>query len=127
MDPRISSSSDVKLKWLQYVVFGPIILYFGRDIFIPICFAALISFVSYPFCVWLEKKGMSRGGAIAVAISILVILTLATIVLLVSQFIDFLRELPGLQEKLGETLEKLRSALSDSFGVSPEQQQEWID
>ena len=58
------------LKWLQYVVYGAVILYFGRNIFIPISFAMLISFVLYPICAWLEKKGVGKMTAIVLAMSL---------------------------------------------------------
>jgi len=125
--PRTVLSSDNQLKWLQYTVYGSVILYFGRDIFIPLSFAALISFVSYPFCVWLEKKGMSRIAAIAVAVTLLIILFVGTVILLITQFVDFMSEWPSLQEKMGETFHNLRTTLSGTYGISPEQQQKWIN
>ncbi|HEY3406303.1 MAG TPA: AI-2E family transporter [Ohtaekwangia sp.] len=126
MTQRTISPSDINLKWLQYVVFVSLILYFGRDIFIPISFAVLVSFVSYPFCVWLEKKGMSRIGAIAIAVGVLMILFSATVVLLITQFIDFMKELPALQDKLGKTIERFSNILSGSYGITPEQQKQWV-
>lgn len=127
MMPRTALSSDDKLKWLQYVVYGSLILYFGKDIFIPLSYAALISFVSYPFCVWLEKKGMSRIGAIAISITLLIILFLGSVVLLITQFVDFMSEWPSLQKKLGETFQSLRTTLSGTYGITPERQQKWIN
>jgi predicted PurR-regulated permease PerM len=107
---------------MQYVVFGAIILYFGRDIFVPISFALLISFVMYPVCVWLERKGIGRLLAIIATISVLVIAVLLLVALLVNQFIAFLHEWPILQMKVGQSWEELSQVLTNLFGVTKEQQ-----
>lgn len=114
------------LRILQYVVFGSIILYFGKDIFIPISFSLLISFVIYPGCVWLEKRGFGKLIAIMIGLSIVLIPGLLLLALLVYQFAGFAQELPALQEKLIGSLKDLSGMLVDVFGISWERQQSWI-
>lgn len=111
---------------LQYIVFGAIILYFGREIFIPIAFAALISFVIYPACAWMEKKGLGRLTAIAINVSVLVILLIAIVALMISQFVNFLDEWPGVQAKLVKVSADFSQFLIDSFGLSKERQSQWF-
>jgi predicted PurR-regulated permease PerM len=82
----------------------------------------LISFVLYPVCAWLEKKGAGRLTAIIVAILLLIILGLLLVVLLVSQFLSFLDEWPSLQVKINQAFEDISSFLVDAFNVSREQQ-----
>lgn len=120
--------SDAKspLVWLQYVVLGSAALYFGRDLFIPISFALLISFVLYPICSWMEKKGLGRMTAIVINVTLLTLLLLAVILLLMSQFFDFLQEWPNLQAKLKATFEQLSETLTNSYGISREQQLGWL-
>src|SRR5687768_510030 len=91
------------LCWMQYVVFGSTILYFGRSLFIPFSFAVLVSFVLYPICRWLESKGIARLAAIVISLILLMILGLFVSALLVSQFVSFLHEWPTLHVKLLET------------------------
>jgi predicted PurR-regulated permease PerM len=114
------------LSVLQYIVFGSLILYFGREVFIPISFALLISFVLYPVCAWLERRGMGRLLAISIAISLLIIAGLVILSLLVYQFLSFLNEWPALQEKLAKSLQELSKLLIDVFGISQERQKDWI-
>lgn len=114
------------LRILQYIVFGSIILYFGKDVFIPISFALLISFVMHPIVAWMERKGIGRLVAIIIAISLLVLLGLLIVALLIYQFISFMNELPALQEKFSKSLEDLSSMMIEVFGISRERQQEWV-
>jgi predicted PurR-regulated permease PerM len=122
----VTNSGRGVLSILQYIVFGSVILYFGRAVFIPISFALLISFVLYPVCDWLERRGMGRLLAISIAISLLIVFGLLIVALLIHQFMSFLNELPALQEKLARSLEEISKFLINVFGISQERQQDWI-
>ncbi len=111
------------LTYFQYIVFGSIILYFGRDVFIPLSFAVLISFVLYPTCAWMERKGLGRMTAILVNLTILTAVVIAIGVLVVQQFLGFLQEWPALQGKLLEALMQGSNILTKFFGFSPEKQE----
>lgn len=113
------------LKYLQYIVFGSAILYFGRDIFIPLSFAMLIGFVLYPVCVWLERKGMGKLTAIVLAMSFLMLLGILVLALLVFQFLNFIEEWPGIQTKLTEVFNTLRETIT-TLGVSREEQNQMV-
>ncbi len=117
---------DFRLAWLQYVVYGSIILYFGRDIFIPLSFAVLISFVIYPSCKWLEKMGFKRMNAILINVSLLLIVLLGMMALLISQVISFLQEWSLVETKLMESLKRISEFMSESYGLSNEQQSKWL-
>lgn len=105
------------VKWLQVMVYGAIILYFGRDVFIPVSFALLISFVLYPVCTWLEGKGLGRFTSILIAVTILLLIGALLLVLLVTQFLNFMQEWPTFQPRLMETLHKLSVQLEGMFGM----------
>lgn len=120
------TESHAWLTYLQYVCFGSLILYFGRDVLIPLSFAVLISFVLYPSCAWLERKGVGRMTAIVINVSMLTLLGLAISVLMIQQFVNFVEEWPGLQGKLLATWDELNSFLTAFFGVSPEQQDKFL-
>lgn len=113
------------LHILQWIVFISVILYFGKDIFIPLSFAMLISFVIYPVCVWMEKKGISRMVAILIIITLLMIFVLGLVLLLIIQFMSFLKEWPQVQGKLVETFEELRQSITSIYGITAQQQREW--
>lgn len=121
-----SSKSRNILHALQYTVFAAAILYFGKQIFIPISFAALISFVIYPICAWLEKRGVSRLTAIVINVSLLVLIVVAVVSLMIAQFVTFVDEWPGVQLKLVSTSADLSNFLMDSFGLSQDLQSRWF-
>jgi predicted PurR-regulated permease PerM len=114
------------LRWLQYLVYGSVLLYFGRDIFVPLSFAVLISCVLYPVCIWLEEKGFGKLTAIILAVSVLVILGLLLLGLLVSQFIAFIEEWPALHLKIDKALEELSAFLVNTFGMSVDEQKNFL-
>ncbi len=123
---KFQETSAISLRLLQHIVFVSIILYFGRDIFIPISFSLLISFVLYPFCAWLERKGLGRFTSIMIGISLVLVAGLLLLALLVYQLTSFAQELPGLQEKFTNSLKELRGMLAEVLGISWERQQSWI-
>ena len=59
-----SLDSPTGIRWLQYLLYGGLLLYFGRDILVPLSFAVLISFVLYPICAWLERRRVGKLAAI---------------------------------------------------------------
>jgi predicted PurR-regulated permease PerM len=123
---QLRPSEPSGLRMLQYLVFGSIVLYFGRDLFIPVCFALLISFVLYPVCAWLERKGFSKITAVVLALSLLLVAGLLIVGLLVMQFIGFLDEWPTIQLKLSHAMADLSQMLLDVFGLTREEQQQYI-
>jgi predicted PurR-regulated permease PerM len=112
------------LQALQYIIFGCAALYFGRDVFIPISFALLISFVLYPLVSWMEKKGLGRMTAIIINVSLLTLIFIAIGLLLTKQFVDFLKEWPTLQSKFNTTFTQLGETLG-AYGISRETQLNW--
>ncbi|MDQ2656149.1 MAG: AI-2E family transporter [Bacteroidota bacterium] len=110
------------LRWIQYIFFGSLLLYFGRDILIPLSFALLISFVLYPICAWLEERRIGKLTAILLSVSLLIVLGLLLIGLLVSQFVTFISEWPSLYTKINQSLEEVNRFLVEGFNLSSDQQ-----
>lgn len=113
------------LRLLQYIVYGSVVLFFARDILIPISFALLISFILYPVCTWMQRKGVGKLSAIMIALSLLILSGLLLIVLLVTQALSFLREWPLLQTKFIAVAEQISQLMTDR-GITKEQQSDWI-
>ncbi len=122
----ILTSENSYLRLLQIVVYGSVILYFGRNIFIPLSFALLISFVLYPICTWMERKGIGKMMAILIAITLLILLGLLMVGLLVQQFLSFMGEWSALQVKFQNALSGLSQLIIDSFNISKEAQNSWL-
>ncbi|HZY79616.1 MAG TPA: AI-2E family transporter [Cyclobacteriaceae bacterium] len=122
---RIQQKNNL-LTSMQYVLVGSLLLYFGSEVLIPIAYAALISFVLYPFCAWLERKGLGRMFSIGIAIGLLTILLMFVVAILVKQVTDFAGEWNNLQPRFAGALDSIREFLSTSFNISREQQDEWL-
>lgn len=114
------------LQILLAIVLAGIILYTGRSLFIPISFSLLISFVLYPVCKWMEKKGIGKSTAIILNLVLITILLVAIIILLVQQFMSFGTEWPLLKEKLTISFQQLQAYLETEWNISVAVQQEWI-
>jgi predicted PurR-regulated permease PerM len=110
------------LEVLQFTVLVCIVLYFGKTLFIPLSFALLISFILYPVCKWLEKKGVNRSVSIIISIFVLTIFLSAIFYLLFSQMLAFSSEWQVFKMKLLETHTHLSEFLAEQFGVSSERQ-----
>ncbi len=114
------------LRVLQYTFFGGVILYFGRTVLIPLAYATLISFVLYPFCAWLERKGFGRILSIGIGVGALTILLLLIVFVLVKQVSDLGDEWSRLQPRIEAASSSLRQFLADSLGISIQRQDEWL-
>jgi predicted PurR-regulated permease PerM len=115
------------LRSLETVVLIGLLLYFGQALFIPLSFALLISFILYPICNWLEAHRFSRSAAIAVGLTILILLVIAIVSLLVQQFFQFENEWPALSEKLKTALHQLSLFITDRFNISNAKQHIWFE
>lgn len=114
------------LDILQYVVFGSLILYFGRPLFVPLSFGLLIGCILYPVCTWLERHKIKRMNAILISLVLLLTLGGVIIGLLFQQIISFSHEWPSLQDKLFTSYEDISEFLVTQFNISKEQQAEWL-
>lgn len=114
------------LHTLQYVLFGSAILYFGRDIFIPLSFSLLISFVLYPICIWQERHKVGRMTAIVISVSGMMILLLALVALLAWQLVGFVNEWDLLKNKLSYFGSSFSEYASGAWGITAERQAQWL-
>lgn len=120
------SDSVAPLKLMLFIIGISVILYFGRDVFIPASFALFISFVLYPICAWLQRRGIGNMAAVIISVLILLVLALALVTLLLSQFLSFTEEWPALQLKMSASINQLSEFFIDSVGISRAQQTDWL-
>jgi len=123
---KTSFSSQQILRTIQLIIYGAAILYFGRSVFIPISYAMLISFVLYPLCAWMEKKGAGRLTAIVLSLALLLLLGLVLLALLTQQIVSFASEWPSLHSRLTNSVDQLSQFLNDGLGITREKQSDWI-
>ena len=114
------------LQMLLAVVLTGIILYAGRSLFIPLSFALLISFILYPICKWMEKKGINGILAILFNLFIVTALLVSIIFLLISQLKNFGSDWPLLQNKLLQSYQQFSIYLIDEWDITEVQQHVWL-
>lgn len=115
------------IKYLQYFVYGGIILYFGRTLFIPMFYGLLVAIVLYPVCKWLEQRKISKTIAILISLSVVIVLFVALVLLLGWQITMFREDLPSLVEKIKPGIPAVQQWLSEHLYLSFEAQQKFID
>src|SRR5690606_9076407 len=99
MEKKVNHSDISYLKIMQYVVFGGVILYFGKDVFVPLGLGVLVSFVVYAVSRWMESRGVSRTVSILLCVLLMMIVLLGFVALMTSQVLSFIQGLPVVREK----------------------------
>jgi predicted PurR-regulated permease PerM len=122
-----NSALHSEFRALQYVLVASLLLYLGRDFLVPVSLSVLISFILFPICSWLEKKGVGRMAAAVLGVTLIVLLFVSLVALLVWQVVAFFDEWPGMREKLIQSLGELSSWLTSQFDMTREQQNQWIE
>jgi predicted PurR-regulated permease PerM len=122
---QISKSTNTyysALKTLQYVVLICLVLYFGQTLFIPLSFSLLISFILFPVCKWMEKKGIPKSLSILISLAFVFILMGTLLYLLFIQINEFSQEWEPFRKKIMETLNQISVYIAQRFQISSEVQ-----
>lgn len=121
-NPMHPNATYSALEILQYVVLICLVLYYGKTLFIPLSFSLLISFILFPVCKWMEKKGISKTLAILISLSFVLILMGTLLYLLFIQINEFSHEWEPFRKKLLETLNQISVFIAERFEISTEEQ-----
>jgi predicted PurR-regulated permease PerM len=103
------------------------ILYIGRDILIPLTFATLFAILLNPLVNFLERKGVNRVIAIALALLLGMLIGAAIFVFLSYQISHFAETFPQLKGKFEGLLKDASSWISETFNVSQARIEAWIE
>lgn len=87
-------------KYLQVIILTSLLLYFGKALFIPLCFGLLIAVITYPACKWLESKKWHRTIAVTVLILAVALPFVVLVWLLVYEVNLFLSDIPLIKQKI---------------------------
>jgi predicted PurR-regulated permease PerM len=102
------------------------LLTIADSLFVPLGYAFFLSIVLYPFCHFLEGKGLNRQSAIVVGlISILILISLLLLVFGV-QLQHIIAEWPMIYTQLASLFISIQAWLHDRFGISNEQVLKWL-
>ena len=89
-------------------------LYFGREIFVPVALAVLLSFVLAPFVIRLHSWRVPRTVSVLVVVFIGFSIIFSLGGLMVSQATHLAGKLPGYQQTLSDKIESLRGLMGGS-------------
>jgi predicted PurR-regulated permease PerM/methanogenic corrinoid protein MtbC1 len=85
------------------------VLYLGRDIFVPLALAMLLSFLLSPLVVWLERMKLPRAFAVIVVVTVFLSAVGVSGYIIGRQFVDVINQLPSYEGELHGKLSSLRS------------------
>lgn len=95
-----------KIGLIPTVILVVAVLYFARDVLIPLTVAILLAFLLTPAVKWLERRGMPRSLAsvlvMVMALAVLVSITWA----LEHQFVDVVAQLPHYRQNIQNKLRR---------------------
>lgn len=93
-------------------------LYYGRDIFIPLATAFLISFALNPPVTWLARRGLPRLAATALVMGVVLIVLAGLGFLVAAQVRALALELPTYQTTILRKLSDIRESMSAPGALS---------
>jgi predicted PurR-regulated permease PerM len=89
-------------------------LYFGREIFVPVALAVLLSFVLAPFVIRLHSWRIPRTASVLIVVFFGFAIIFSLGGLMVSQATRLAANLPGYQQTLSDKIESLRGLMGGS-------------
>ncbi|HEY9533782.1 MAG TPA: AI-2E family transporter [Mucilaginibacter sp.] len=111
---------------LFIVIAGTAILYFGKQLLVPLVFALVLAMLLIPLSSRMEKAGMSRSLATVICILILLSIFAVIIYLLSWQLANVIHDLPHMKERFLEITAQLQSYIASHIGIDADQQTEMI-
>ncbi len=110
------------------VVLIVLILEQGRDIFVPLVFALLISILLYPLNRFFEQK-LKLGRALSAMLSLLLFLAVMFVFIyfITLQVVNFTQDLPDLKLRFNHIYNDLRFWLATKFKLDRAQQTEYMN
>ncbi len=120
----VSLSKTALILIIAFAVFAG--LYFAKTFLVPLTIAAILSMLFLPLASRFERKGFSRGLSTATCLLIFILFIGGIIALISWQISDLSKDFTGMEEKITSGINKLKQTLNDTFGVSPQKQEEMM-
>ena len=123
----IASSTPLLTRTLKVLLLFFLVicgLYFGRPFLIPIAFAGILAMLFLPLSRRIEKRGINKALAAVICILILLAFFGGIGALLVWKISDLAGDVTQMEKQIADAVGQLRSTISNTFGISPEKQQE---
>jgi len=105
-----SSSPAARSATLLSVVIVVAVLYFAREVFIPLALAILVSFLLAPLMLRLRKWGVGRALSAVIVVHVAFLLVAVFGLLMAGQLADLTHKLPEYQRNVHQKLESVRAS-----------------
>ena len=102
------------------------ILSIGRDIILPVIYAAIMAVLLNPLVNRLTRRRVNRVLAICMAVILLLLIFFGLMYFVIDQSLRFGDSLPVLQQKINVLLQHFSEWVSKTFRVSSEDVDRWI-
>jgi len=104
------------------------ILYFGREIFIPLAFAILLTFILSPVVSVLRRWGTGRIGSVVITVALTLALLASVATMITVELKSLANELPAYRQNIRKKISDIRSASkSESLRKVKDIAQEIVD
>jgi predicted PurR-regulated permease PerM len=120
-----SRSFQTLLKYLQLIVFASALLYFGKILFIPLCFGLLVAIIMLPICRWFEIRGCGKSLAIACCLIIVTIVFASLFALLVWQLHVFSKDAPAILRRFEALIQRIEEWMTENARIKIDIQKGW--
>lgn len=104
-----SSGTNTMLLGLAIVA----VLYFGREVFVPITLAVLLSFALAPLVRFLRRCRVPRGGAVTLAVLVAFLIVFGIGAMMARQVTQLAENLPNYQTTIVQKIQSLRGTGND--------------
>jgi predicted PurR-regulated permease PerM len=115
----------VQILFLFFLVFAG--AYFAKPFLAPFLIALLLSMLFLPLSTLMERKGISRGLSICLCLLILLAAIAGLVALFSTQIAGISEDLPKIKENVSNSIGKIQQYLSQTAGVSPEEQKKMME
>ena len=107
-------------------VFIALALYYLKVVFVPLLFAIIFSVMIFPFCIWLEKRGFSKGFAAFTAVFIFTVILGVIGYILITQVSVFTENIPQITKKINLLIDELRDFAAQKLSMKKSEAAEKI-
>ena len=103
-----------------------VVLFYGKPILVPLCFAILLSMLLAPVCRFLDKKGWPRGLSCTACIFLVILFIALMFFVITMQIAGFVDDFEKITAKADEIWVHLQEWVQKKLDISPEKQDDMI-
>jgi len=118
--PQLAKAARILLILIMAVV----ILVYAKPFLVPLTFAVILSLLLLPVARWLEAHGVAKALAILLVIIGFLSLFAGLVFFTNWQLSGLAEDTAKMEQQATATLESLRAYISNTFGISPQKQQQ---